>query len=482
MSSKKQMLRNLEKEFLKSTQKQALENKSSAQEELLRSQLEAFYSDMPEGEALKMLLQMVQDDYDQRAVAQSSRETGQFLEYCQRWQFVGFSLDKIVFTEDGKKQVVGMPSWKFIHRDNFTSYIRPDHQAFAFLTGKLSGITVIDCDTHQIYNEIIRHFPVLESSLTVLTLRGAHIYCQYTPGVRTSRETFHSFPAVDVRNDEGIIFAPPTTYQVDENTVACYTFVDKDAPIVHLPEALLQDVKQEFKWDENTSPRVISSVSDLTKKELQLILKLFTCHERRIFNRIPVVVNGIFEIGYQPPLIETKVLPYYYFSAFEILRIVINHGDWPRLLRKLEKFSADLTFDVYQDSVQNYVLYCLSRAFHPRDSLATNICIAFEADPVVIQFSLYNGWVTPVTNTSETWVGRFGSAAVVPDFELLLTMKNRLIQAYGEMDKEDLSLSHLKETLFSLPMPQLTSNFFISFPTDPSFGTETEDTRENASP
>ena len=140
-----------------------------------------------------------------------------FRQWCSALGFVGFSFTSIDHrrNKDGvpKKYPRGMPRWKAVTRMDDTA-VRDNHKAFAVRTGFLSGITVIDCDTPEGYHALIRDFPSLSKTLTIRTRHGYHIYCRYHPEVPTTTRTFaERYPApIDTRNDDGLVFAPPTTY------------------------------------------------------------------------------------------------------------------------------------------------------------------------------------------------------------------------------------------------------------------------------
>jgi hypothetical protein len=169
-----------------------------------------------------------------------------FLRICKKRSFVGFTFKEIGNKiENGKKKKdpKGYPeSWGVIKKENYTDFINPMHKGFAIKTGAISGITVIDCDTTVVYDSIIRDYPQLGETLTVKTNKGFHMYCQYVKGAKNNEESFQSYPDVDIRNDGGIIFAPPTTYNFF-GTHTGYKFVNKHATILPIPPGLIADLR-----------------------------------------------------------------------------------------------------------------------------------------------------------------------------------------------------------------------------------------------
>lgn len=156
-----------------------------------------------------------------------------FISFCKEYNFAGFSFPKIETQVDSKGELrkvpCGVPCWKRITKKNYPRFIKADHMAFGVVTGSISGITVIDCDTHCSYESLVRDYPQLANTLTVRTAKGYHIYCNYEAGIKTNSNSFVDYPNVDVRNDGGVIFSPPTRYMMAGNLVA-YTICCIEKP------------------------------------------------------------------------------------------------------------------------------------------------------------------------------------------------------------------------------------------------------------
>jgi hypothetical protein len=141
-----------------------------------------------------------------------------------------------------KKIPVGMPIWKKITTDNFTQYIDTKHKGHAIITGKMSGITVFDFDKLESYNKLVTDFPDIKKYFTVKTKKGVHVYCLYDDTIKTTTNCFYDYDAVDIRNDDSIIFSPPTAYKMLDGKIAKYEFVGGD--ILPVPEFLKSNLKQ----------------------------------------------------------------------------------------------------------------------------------------------------------------------------------------------------------------------------------------------
>lgn len=81
----------------------------------------------------------------------------------------------------------------------------------AIITGKISGITVIDIDNKngtEHAEEMLKKFP---ETYTVRTPSGGyHLYYQYVEGFTVSANAYPQFPNVDIRGDQGFVVAPPS--------------------------------------------------------------------------------------------------------------------------------------------------------------------------------------------------------------------------------------------------------------------------------
>jgi len=76
----------------------------------------------------------------------------------------------------------------------------------AIVTGKISGITVIDVDTHKGGSE--KPFP---KTHTIKTGNGGlQLYYKYSEGLTVSANAYPQFPHIDIRNDGGYVVAPPS--------------------------------------------------------------------------------------------------------------------------------------------------------------------------------------------------------------------------------------------------------------------------------
>ena len=95
------------------------------------------------------------------------------------------------------------------------------------LTGKVSGITVLDFDNLEVYETLRCEFPWLDAQPRVRSHRGVHIYCNYHPTIRQPKEA--QGLQIDVLGDNQSggaksAIAPPTQYKRPDGIVVTYTW------------------------------------------------------------------------------------------------------------------------------------------------------------------------------------------------------------------------------------------------------------------
>jgi hypothetical protein len=159
--------------------------------------------------------------------------------------FVLFTFTEITTKKNNilveKKTPIGMPNWKKITRDNFINYIKENDKGVALITGSISGITVIDFDDIAVYNNLINDYPDIKKIRTIQTNNGIHLYCKYDKNLKTTTNGFNLYDKIDIRNDDGIVFCPPTKYKLLNGSYAEYK--DIGGEILPVPEILLLHLK-----------------------------------------------------------------------------------------------------------------------------------------------------------------------------------------------------------------------------------------------
>jgi hypothetical protein len=141
-----------------------------------------------------------------------------------------------------KKKPNQMPSWKEITNDNFQDYIHSDNKGVALITGKMSGISVIDFDDIEVYNKLVLEHPEIKNIRTIKTKNGVHLYCKYDEKIKTTTNGFNLYDKIDIRNDDAIVFCPPMKYNLLDGSVAEYK--DLGGEILPIPQILISNLKQ----------------------------------------------------------------------------------------------------------------------------------------------------------------------------------------------------------------------------------------------
>lgn len=124
------------------------------------------------------------------------------------------------------------------HGDITKSYIKKGDKSFAFRTGKISGISVLDFDVMSVYDEIIVKYPYLEDCYRVRTNKGYHIYFNYDERLNGATNVMTDYEGVDIRNDGNIIYCPPTTYKLPDGKETGYTLIG--GKVCDFPEDLIK--------------------------------------------------------------------------------------------------------------------------------------------------------------------------------------------------------------------------------------------------
>jgi len=162
-------------------------------------------------------------------------------------EFIGFTIPEITTHRNDKgeekKKPIKLPSaWQTINANNYKDYIHSNHKVMCILTGEINGVTVIDFDKKEVYDEAVQKYPELKNYKTIQTKRGYHIYCKYNPNVKTRSKALVNYDSVDVANDGHMLFAPPTTYvDLDGNT---NSYTDLGGEILDIPDFIINDLKQ----------------------------------------------------------------------------------------------------------------------------------------------------------------------------------------------------------------------------------------------
>ena len=137
---------------------------------------------------------------------------------------VSFAFPKIIMEMNGKgilkKKPINMPSWKEIDKDNCLNH--SVGSAYAVITGEQSNLTIVDFDVKDEYYRLMEIHPELKERRTIQTNKGFHIWFKYDPDFKTTTDGFSDYEGVDIRNQGGVVFCPPTTYKYPNGDIKKY--------------------------------------------------------------------------------------------------------------------------------------------------------------------------------------------------------------------------------------------------------------------
>jgi len=159
-----------------------------------------------------------------------------------------------------------LPPWgKFIKPEDFKKH-QEQLGTLCIKTGAISGITVIDFDCLIAYNKLIDVYPELLNNHIVKTKNGFHMYFKYDKKFKTSTNCFKDYEGVDIRNDESIVFAPPTNYETIDGSLIIYKSNGK--AIETIPEFMFELLKDERKGiiTEKKTQKKTQKKNDINKK------------------------------------------------------------------------------------------------------------------------------------------------------------------------------------------------------------------------
>lgn len=171
-----------------------------------------------------------------------------------------------------KKQLIGLPTWKNITKDNYKKYSCSEHHGHAIICGSISNITVLDFDNVESYNKILLDYPKFRKYKTIKTNKGYHIYCIYNKNIMTTTNGLKSYKNVDVRNDNSIIISPPTIYTKKDGSIVKYE--DLGGEVKRIPSFIINDLKQNIHTSETESEDSIVIVDNYTYEGDGLKIKL----------------------------------------------------------------------------------------------------------------------------------------------------------------------------------------------------------------
>lgn len=191
--------------------------------------------------------------------------------------FSGFFISTTIEKGKEKKKPHFQNKWEHINKDNCLNQENINGNV-AVICGEVSGVTVIDFDCEESYDQICEDYPMLTDFKLVKTRNGYHLYGKYNPNLKTGTNVFEKYAKVDIRSDGGMVFAPPTKYTLKDGTVIQYE--DKGGAILEFPKEIVElqksvikkkkeDVKQKKKDDKIKKDESLTNLEEICKQIIE---------------------------------------------------------------------------------------------------------------------------------------------------------------------------------------------------------------------
>jgi len=173
-----------------------------------------------------------------------------------------------------------------------------NHSVFGLLTGKTNNLTVVDLDTKDfsLINPILKDLNInkLDDVPCVETRNGFHLYFNYTDKLGQTQaynQEKYGHDKLDIRNDNGCAFCPPSSYKVAGDTIK-YQFYNispddfihkiSNKELFNIPDTFIikKEKKKKDKKEKTKAVKVkkdkegkikYKELSDISKKYLDLI-------------------------------------------------------------------------------------------------------------------------------------------------------------------------------------------------------------------
>ncbi len=174
---------------------------------------------------------------------------------------------------DGKKVMVKKPrSFNNFNKDNCLKSVKNNHNCLTILTGERSNIVVIDIDNKtdpKIKNGLNLWKSWIKSNGDIATWKaktgnnGFHYYFKYddkTKDFKTKSNLMinRNKYSIDIRNKAGIIYAPPTIYE-SENNFKKYTWINNPfiTELAEMPDWLYEIIYNKDNCNNYISPGIV---------------------------------------------------------------------------------------------------------------------------------------------------------------------------------------------------------------------------------
>jgi predicted P-loop ATPase len=211
----------------------------------------------------------------------------------------GYSV--IPLRKDKKPLIAGWKEFqtKAADQDLLTEWWEKYPQAnIGIITGKISGITVVDIDVKGDTVVPLETFP---ETYTVKTPSGGyHLYYEYDPTIKQTANTFKKYPNVDIRNDGGYVVGPWS----DNGKGGEYVVVTKKIPQKFPSSLFVEEQKSKSTGDAVDKIKKVRQLKEGEGRNHAMASLLGTLLKGKLISEFPEVKTGFLAIaeGMENPL------------------------------------------------------------------------------------------------------------------------------------------------------------------------------------
>jgi hypothetical protein len=308
------------------------------------------------------------------------------------------------------------------------------------VTGRISGINVVDFDSPEAYEAKMDREPVFAP--LVKTGRGVHLFCKAAPGINNFQKR-PDFEKIDFRGEGGFVVAPPSIH----STGVRYSWVENSVSLAltKLPRWVLRNPQRE----QSDKQHLHDGVAEGERNNTLASMAGRWFFEGNTLDDVLALANK-WNLKNHPPMEEGEVET----TVKSILKLheakqddstkVINQGkplSLPDELLSVDKFD----FSLLPDSLRPWAQDICERVQCPPDFVGAGIMASLAAvvgRKIGIRPQAFTDW-TVVPNLWAMVVGRPG-VLKSPALEATLAPLNRLVakanedyaEAYSEYKKK----------------------------------------------
>ena len=228
----------------------------------------------------------------------------------------------------------------------------------AFRTGEMSGITIVDFDNMDIYEEFVKEFPMLKEQPMVKTNKGYHIYFKYCKELQQPKEKQKL--NIDVQSDNKVAFAPPSKYEHPEKGTITYEWVSDpmEMQLTEVPTELITRLNPPEIFNPTEKKKKEKPQKEESEPDLENAFPESKVGE--VSNEIDEVIGLIIE--------ENKTQGYHYDDWFKLMCACYGAGSsldlvdqWRDIAHKIssssEKYNESKTNEKFNEGHKfNYTL------------------------------------------------------------------------------------------------------------------------------